>query len=1848
MLLSVLVAAAAFSAPGLADRSQVGGIGAGAPAGMLPAWVPERAFAQTSQDPPTFVSATLNNGTGLLTVIFDKTIDVAQIDPAKFHVREAGTPAHTVTLSTPELDTTANSSTITFTLNSAHLAAVNELTTPELVIDSGAVTDTNSNAFGATFDVSTASYERQFSVGSNDTSPTGLAFAPGGIKMFVLGDENDSVYEYALSTAFDISTASYERQFSVGSNDTSPTGVAFAPSGIKMFVLEDQTDSVYEYSLSTAFDVSTASYTDLFSITATVTSPTDVAFNPVGTKMLVTEDQNNRVYEYALSTAFDVSTASYERQFSVGSSDTSPTGLAFAPAGTKMFVLGDQNDSVYEYALSTAFDVSTASYEHQFSVGSSDTSPTGLAFAPAGTKMFVLGDQNNRVYEYALGSSFDLTLTEEGNRRPTADAGGPYQPVGEGDTVTLNGTGSSDRDTGTTLMYLWNHTGSPAVTLTNPTTASPTFTAPEVEPPSTTVRFTLTVSDGSLNHTDTVIITVRNVVKEPVADAGDDLEVGENSRVTLSGPSATDPQNDFLTYRWTQAPADAGVVFDNSTSLQPTITVPAVDADTTITLTLTARDGGSNEGTDSLALLVRETGTAFITTWRTTAPSESITIPGTSSYRVIWGDGAADNETNEATHEYPNAGTYRVVITGGLEAIRLHDNAANAAKLASIEQWGNTSWTTMENALRGASNMVYNAGDAPDLSRVYNMSRMFVGASALNGNLSGWDTSSVTDMRSVFYNATAFNGDISGWTTSSVTTMHAMFAGASAFNGDISGWTTSSVTTMRGMFNVATAFNGTLSGWTTSNVTDMSRLFDGASAFNGDISGWDVRRVTDMAQMFFGASAFNGDISGWTTSSVTTMRGMFQSASAFNGDISGWTTSDVTDMAGMFHSATAFNGNISGWNVSSVTTMRAMFNVATAFNGTLSGWTTSNVTDMAAMFAVASAFNQDLNDWDTSSVTTMSDMFARASSFNRDLSDWDVRRVTDMAQMFLGASAFNGDISDWNTSSVTTMRSMFQSATAFNQDLDDWTTSDVTNMAGMFNAATAFNGNISDWGTSSVTDMAFMFSNDDIHNDTAFNQNLNGWDVSSVTTMRAMFAYTSAFNQDLNDWDTSSVTDMAYMFDVTAFNGDISDWDVSSVTNMTYMFRQTEAFDRNLGKWYTTPGAVTVNPTTLPGQVTTLSAQNAILDGHSPTYAIGTGHDSILFEITGGNVLNMTEANPACTPCTVNVTATGTLFGSDSSYRLISVNLVDESHFVTIWETTAADEEIRFISHGEFNVDWGDGTSDNDLTGDRQTRTHTYDRVDTYTVTMSGQPERIYSTSANIRSIEQWGDIGWTSMNSMFYDAANLVSRATDVPDLSGVASTADMFAGASSFNGDLSGWDVSSVTDMVSMFEGASAFNGDISGWNVSSVRYMGNMFDGASVFNQTLNGWDTSRVTTMLRMFAGASAFNGNISGWDVSSVTDMVSMFEGASAFNGDISGWTPSSVTQMGSMFWRATAFNGDISGWDVRRVTTMPNMFFGATAFNGDLSGWIPSRVTTMNGMFAGASSFNGDISGWNVSSVRYMGNMFNGAASFDQPLNGWNVSSVTDMSSMFDGAEMFHQNLGNWYVVIDNTTIDRSEITPAAVRGIAAQNGFLGNHNATYGIGPGGDSDLFEISADNMLRMVSQGSRDSYTVNITASGQHVFEGENNWREVSVMLIGSHDPDAFVTTWKTGSNDESVTIPGTGSYMVDWGDGTAGTSEADDATHTYNDAYTYRVSITGDLERIDLSGDPDNADKIVSINQWGTISWTTMEDAFANARNMQYSATDAPNLSGVASTGDMFNGASSFNGDISGWDGLSPT
>ncbi len=262
----------------------------------------------------------------------------------------------------------------------------------------------------------------------------------------------------------------------------------------------------------------------------------------------------------------------------------------------------------------------------------------------------------------------------------------------------------------------------------------------------------------------------------------------------------------------------------------------------------------------------------------------------------------------------------------------------------------------------------------------------------------------------------------------------------------------------------------------------------------------------------------------------------------------------------------------------------------------------------------------------------------------------------------------------------------------------------------------------------------------------------------------------------------------------------------------------------------------------------------------------------------------------------------------------------------------------------------GDGHFDaENLTDDYTCR---YTETKAHTVSIKGKFPYIQIESYTSQSlfehrtlrVKQWGNNKWESMAALFYyNSANIIFNAEDVPDLSKVTDLHHAFAFNNSFKGSLQGWKFRDDAHLKLMFAQTDDINieydyikksGDI--YHPKNIAELMSL-----ILNKIpLGKIDTSQVKNMSGLFSNIdyNDYSG-IEDWNTSKVTNMSYMFWNESRFNQDISGWTVSNVTDMRQMFWEVWRFNQDISGWDVSHVTDMSSMFFHAFNFDQDLTPW---------------------------------------------------------------------------------------------------------------------------------------------------------------------------------------------------------------------------------------------------------------------------------------------------------------------
>ena len=247
----------------------------------------------------------------------------------------------------------------------------------------------------------------------------GITFKPDGTKMFVVGMSQNKIFEFDLSTAFDISTATKNsNEYLHLSEQIDAKDIKFNSDGTKLFLAGTDDQEINEYNLSTAYNVSTSVHQNTY-FNGDGLEFIAIAFDTNGTKLFIYDGTGtDSIKQYSLGSPFDLSNAVLQKEYTGTNNKTlakingNPQGLAFSSDGTKMFVTGKSVDKIKEFTLSTPFDLSNVTLGGGYDLSDEIDEPSGIAFSDDGSKLFVLDSKNdpaNRdVSEYDLTCGFGV------------------------------------------------------------------------------------------------------------------------------------------------------------------------------------------------------------------------------------------------------------------------------------------------------------------------------------------------------------------------------------------------------------------------------------------------------------------------------------------------------------------------------------------------------------------------------------------------------------------------------------------------------------------------------------------------------------------------------------------------------------------------------------------------------------------------------------------------------------------------------------------------------------------------------------------------------------------------------------------------------------------------------------------------------------------------------------------------------------------------------------------------------------------------------------------------------------------------------------------------------------------------------------------------------------------------------------------------------------------------------------------------------------------------------------------------------------------------------------------------
>lgn len=212
-----------------------------------------------------------------------------------------------------------------------------------------------------------------------------------------------AVSEYTY-TAGDVSTAVYQspdKPLNAGGGST--RGFIITDNGTKAYS-SNYTERQDRYSLSTAWDLSTMSASNQNHImTDEVANIDDIEISTDGTKYYLMAEE--KVWQYTMSTPWDLTTETYDSvnlDLTGFMSAGQGTAIEFSQDGTK-FLAMKVTGIIYQYSLSTPWDLSTATYDSvTLDVSAKDPNMWGLSWTNNGTKLLVQGYGNDKVYQYSV------------------------------------------------------------------------------------------------------------------------------------------------------------------------------------------------------------------------------------------------------------------------------------------------------------------------------------------------------------------------------------------------------------------------------------------------------------------------------------------------------------------------------------------------------------------------------------------------------------------------------------------------------------------------------------------------------------------------------------------------------------------------------------------------------------------------------------------------------------------------------------------------------------------------------------------------------------------------------------------------------------------------------------------------------------------------------------------------------------------------------------------------------------------------------------------------------------------------------------------------------------------------------------------------------------------------------------------------------------------------------------------------------------------------------------------------------------------------------------------------------
>lgn len=312
-----------------------------------------------------------------------------------------------------------------------------------------------------------ASFDQEFRP-PQDIVPSAMTFNNDGSKMYVLGSQFSDVLEYDLSTVYDINSGTFRASYNYQTDEAGMLTIRFNPDGTRMFLFGINSRNIWQYNLAIPWEVDSiiVAPSVTFFLGVQDSGARGVTFGLDGYNLFMVGDNTNTIYQYDMEVPYDVTSLSYSgNSYDISAYTNSASCLIFNALGTEVFVGSNGEDVIYKFELKNGFNLSDVTFKTSFKTNQPMIFLEDIAFNPDGTKMYLTDNGVRFVKQYTHYQPFDNqdpktvwadyenvfymntnsgginSIINQTGKRNGESIGGPFPVTGKlGKALTFNGT----------------------------------------------------------------------------------------------------------------------------------------------------------------------------------------------------------------------------------------------------------------------------------------------------------------------------------------------------------------------------------------------------------------------------------------------------------------------------------------------------------------------------------------------------------------------------------------------------------------------------------------------------------------------------------------------------------------------------------------------------------------------------------------------------------------------------------------------------------------------------------------------------------------------------------------------------------------------------------------------------------------------------------------------------------------------------------------------------------------------------------------------------------------------------------------------------------------------------------------------------------------------------------------------------------------------------------------------------------------------------------------------------------------------------------------------------------------